>query len=292
MSTYNHFLGVDIGKHTFVSAVYGLKVTKEYENTDAGIEKFYEEHKQELKAGLCVLETTGGYEMELLISLCKKGMAMHRANTRNVKSFIRSYGVAAKTDALDAKALASYGKERHGTLPLFKPISDNMEKLCAFSSRRNDLKKALVAEKNRKHSTRNQEIKDSCDRLIEAITAEIEEADKQISDLIALDANLSKRKEVLQGIPGIGEITANNLLVAMPELGTVRRRQITSLAGLAPRANDSGIRRGYRSTNKGRAGVKPILFMAAMAARRSQSDLGAFYERLIKKGTKKMVALT
>ena len=103
---------------------------------------------------------------------------------------------------------------------------------------------------------------------------------------------LQKKKEVLKTIPGVGEVTANHLLVLLPELGTLNRKQIASLTGLAPIANDSGKFKGYRATGHGRAGIKPILFMAAMAARNSNSSLKSFYNRLVDAGKKKMVALT
>ena len=78
----------------------------------------------------------------------------------------------------------------------------------------------------------------------------------------------------------------------LPELGTLCRRKIAALAGVAPRANDSGKFMGYRRTGYGRNGIKPILFLAAMAARNSKTHLKEFYEKLISNGKKKMVALT
>ena len=98
--------------------------------------------------------------------------------------------------------------------------------------------------------------------------------------------------KVLKTIPGIGEITAQELLALMPELGSLTRRQAASLAGVAPRANESGKFKGYRSTGRGRESVKPSLFLSAMAARNSKSELKTFYENLMKRGKKKMVAVT
>lgn len=97
------------------------------------------------------------------------------------------------------------------------------------------------------------------------------------------DDALKTKQNALLTIPGIGEVTALNLLILLPELGHLNRREIASLCGLAPRANDSG---------HGRDDVKPALFMAAMAARRSKSALGAYYENLTGRGKKPMVALT
>ena len=109
--------------------------------------------------------------------------------------------------------------------------------------------------------------------------------------MIKENSELKSKKNILKSIPGIGEVVANELLASLPELGCVNRKQIASLVGLAPRANDSGKFRGYRSKGYGRSLVKPLLFLSAMAARNSNSSLKAFYDNLIVKGKKKMVGL-
>lgn len=123
MTLYNNFVGVDIGKFSIVVAVHGQKQTKEYNNDASGIKLFIKEHQKYLSKGLCVLETTGGYEMRLVLTLCEAGYSVHRANTRKVKHFIRSLGNSAKTDKLDSKALALYGYERSTRLECFTPQS-------------------------------------------------------------------------------------------------------------------------------------------------------------------------
>lgn len=290
MALYNTFIGIDIGKYNFVVGINGHKSTKTFSNTDEGITLFFKEYNNELKSGLTVLETTGGYEMNLLLKLYGKQFAVHRANTYRVKNFIRSLGNKAKTDILDAKALALYGSERANKLPLFKP-NENAE-LCQLMQRRKDLIQILVAEKNRFQAPTSQYIKDSHEKMINTIYDQIELLDTRINEIISNNQELFKRKEVLKSIVGIGDITANGLLAFMPELGTLDRRKIASLAGLAPKANDSGNKSGYRRVNKGRCGIKPILFTAAMAAIRSHSPMKTFYINLISKGKKKMVCLT
>ena len=292
MSKYHNFIGIDIGKLTFVASLHGNKRTHEYENTSSGINAFLKDFKDHLAHSLVVLETTGGCEMQLLLTLCDKKYSVHRANTRKVKSFIRSFGNGAKTDALDARALAFYGFERHQHLELFVPSSQKAYVLYELVQRRNDLKQMLVAEKNRLQSPKATFIKSSFELIIKALEKEVEKITQKIKELIDSDPVLRIRSETLQTIPGIGEKTAQNLLAFMPELGSLTRRQIASLAGLAPRANDSGKFKGYRHTGMGRQMIKPTLFLAAMAARRSHSSLKAFYERLIANGKKKMVALT
>ncbi len=292
MSLYNNFIGIDIGKFTFVIAIHGNKQSKEYQNNSEGITAFVKDHQNIIVNSLCILEVTGGYELELLTTLHKQDIKVHRANSRKVKNFIRSFGNDAKTDALDAKALAFYGFERANRLELFEPQSTKTIELCELAQRRNDLKHMLVAEKNRLQSPKPDFVKASCKAIIEVILKEMEEINEKINLLISENQLLQAKKDVIKTVPGIGNIVANELLIMLPELGTLDRRKIASLAGLAPKANDSGTLNGYRRVANGRNHVKPILFLAAMAARNSKSALKTFYEKLIAKGKKKMVALT
>lgn len=292
MSFYNNFIGIDIGKFNFVVANYNVKNTTEYENTPTGINTFMSDFKEILKKSLCILETTGGYEMELLLTLCSKKIAVHRANTRKVKNFIRSYGNEAKTDALDAKVLALYGYERHDRLDLYEAATEDAMALYELVMRRNDLKQMIVAEKNRLQGPRVKTVKSSCTNIIKVLSEEIIAITDEINNLINKDKSLKEKKKILMSVPGIGDIISNELLILLPEIGTLNRRQIAALVGVAPKANDSGKYNGYRATGYGRNGIKSSLFLAAMAARNSNTPLKLFYEQLISRGKKKMVALT
>lgn len=293
MTGYTHFIGIDIGKFTFVAHAYGSSDVKNYDNTEEGRGQFLADYEVQLADNsLCILETTGGYEMDLLLTLCHQSYAVHRANTRKVKNFIRSYGNKGKTDALDAKALALYGYERQNTLACYDPSSDRQFLLCELVARRHDLTKILVSEKNRLKAPRMRATKSSCEAMIKAAEEELEKLSNEIGRLIDEDKELKRKQMVLKTIPGIGEKISKDLVVLLPELGQLDRKKIASLVGLAPKANDSGKYRGYRSTGHGREGVKPMLFMAAMAARNSNSRLKVFYEQLIGRGKVKKVALT
>jgi len=289
--SYHNFIGIDIGKFNFVVAVHAQKNIQEYENNLTGINQFLEDYSNILKNGLTIIETTGGYELELLYTLCSNKIAVHRANTSKVKSFIRSYGNSAKTDKLDAKALALYGFERYTKLELFTPASKNVLSLFALLQRRLDLKQMIIAEKNRLKSPGCTLVKKSCQQMLKTVSNQVELIDKQIQDLISSDSLLEAKQKILQTVPGIGKIISSELLILLPELGKLDRRQIASLCGVAPRANDSGNHQGYSRTNKGRKDIKPILFIASMAARNSNTSLKLFYENLIARGKKKMVAL-
>jgi len=292
MRSYNNYIGIDIGKFEFVINTFGSKEVKTYENTEVGIEQFIKETRSTLVEGLSVLEVTGGYEMQLLLRLCEEGFNVHRANTRKVKNFIRSYGNGAKTDKLDAKALALYGCERFKVLPVFTPQSKYAVDLFELVQRRHDLKQMLIAEKNRLKAPRLNVVTSSCEAMVEVLTTQINAITDEIKQKIKAESTLNEKKKILETIPGVGELIASQLLVLMPELGALNRREVASLAGVAPISNDSGRYKGYRATSPGRDKIKPILFMAAMAASKSNSPLRAFYDRLLANGKKKMVAQT
>lgn len=292
MTVYTNFLGIDIGKFNFVVAIHGNKTTSEYENSSIGIAKFIEDNSSILENSLAIIEATGGYELELVYSLVASNYKVHRADSRKVKNFIRSFGNVAKTDALDSKALAKYGYERSAELELFAPADKNNITLFQLVQRRNDLTSILVAEKNRLQGPSGSYIKDSIELMIETISKQIKSITEQIEQIMNSTPKLKQTMETLKLIPGIGNIVAFEILILLPELGKLCRRKIASLAGVAPRSNESGKFYGYRKTGYGRFGIKRILFIAAMAARNSKTHLRDFYEKLIAKGKKKMVALT
>lgn len=292
MSSYNNFMGIDMGKFNFFVAIHGQKVVKEYENTATGIAQFLQDFHSKLPHTFIVLEPTGGYELNLLLMLCEAGFAVHRAHTRKVKHFIRSLGNLAKTDKLDAKHLAWYAFERSSSLDTFKGYSVHAMRLYELTQRRKDLKQMLVAEKNRLTSPRGEFVKLSIETIASILATEIDTVTREIDELIKQNESLTAKKDLLKTIPGIGNLVANDLLVLLPELGQLSRRQIAALVGLAPISKDSGKFNGYRKTGHGREGIKPMLFLAAMAARNSKSHLRTYYENLIARGKNKMVALT
>lgn len=287
---YQNFIGIDISKDTFAAAQYGNNVVEIFSNDLSGFEKFCQHYQKILSDSLIVLETTGGYELSLVRHLQAKQIAVHRANARKVKYFIRSYGRVAKTDKIDAIGLAQYAFERHAKLDIY--VENPQKMLVKLVQRRLDLKQMLVQEKNRLKAPDQQELKESFAFIIDAIKSQIKKIDEDIDELIKSYADFDQRKDVLKTVHGIGPIIAIQLLSLLPELGTLDRKKIASLAGVAPHAYESGKKIGNRTTKGGRPQVKTALFMAAMAAAQSNSELGKFYQKLISAGKKKMVALT
>lgn len=289
---YNNFIGIDIGKNDFVVAIHQQKATFSFSNNIEGISKFISDLRSDLVQSLVILEATGGYEMLVLTSLTKAGFSVHRADSRKVKNFIRSLGGHAKTDAIDAKAIAHYGAERHDRLELYKLAKVAYIELKQLYARRSELSIMLVQEKNRLQSPENEYIKADISDEITSLTERIEKLDDRINSLIEMVVEYKEKKKVLITVPGIGNKTANALIALLPELGSVDGKRMASLCGVAPHPRQSGKSNNYRRTYGGRRELRPVLFLAAMGARRSKSEFGTFYNNLIARGKKGLVALT
>lgn len=291
MQTYLHFIGIDIGKFEVVVASSSDPSISSFPNTPAGFKEFLKDFKPYLKDALVILETTGGYERLFLNGLCNKNIAVHRANTRHVKSFIRSFGIYGKTDAIDAIQLVRYGQERHARLSLYQ-LDVEAEKLKSLVERRMELISMLVAEKNRLGAPAiSPFIAKSCLQMIRLLEAQIASVTEALENAVAANSELTEKKEILKTLPGIGDVLSMLLIVLLPELGKLNRRQIASLGGIAPYPRESGTKCGYRRTFGGRPGVKSLLFLAGMSAARSKSALGERYRKMVNGGKKKMVAL-
>ena len=271
-SLYNNFIGIDIGKSEFVSFLKSNDKTKCYENNRRGFKKFLGDHKDDLANSLVVLETTGGYENACLNFLLDNNYNVHRADTRKVKNFIRSFGQHAKTDNLDAKALSLYGYERHDRLALYQKVDKNHEELKLLVERRQDLKQMLVQEKNRFQAPLNRAIQAGIKTVFTCLEKQINNIEGSINKIIDENKDLSRKREILMTVPGIGPTTAASLLGLLPELGQLNRKQVASLCGVAPYAKQSGEKSAYRRTFGGRRNLRPLLFMAAMGARRKKES--------------------
>lgn len=286
---YQNFIGIDIGKDSFFVALHGQKTVTSFPNSMRGFNSLCKTYCAELSEALCIIETTGGYEVALINHLQANGYTVHRANTRKVKHFIRSYGQLGKSDTIDALALAHYGSERKDSLDIYVPQQHKI--LLKLVQRRLDLKQMLVQEKNRLKAPDQKDLIDSFNAIINAIEDQIKAVDQQIEEIYANNNELREEKNVLKTVPGIGNVIGFELQALLPELGKVNRKQIASLAGVAPHPNESGRKIGYRPTRGGRQEVKSVLFLAAMTAARSKTALGDFYRKLVDSGKKKMVAL-
>jgi len=285
----NRFIGCDVGKTEIVVFDQSTGRLQSIANQSEAIEAF--------AAGLdetcfLVCEATGGYESLLLDALVRAGRAVHRADARKVKAFIRSFGILGKSDAIDARALASYASERQASVPLWQPPEPDRRALQALVLTRRDLVASRTAWLGRRAAPGVHHANEVIDAVIATFDEQIAIIERRIEVLIETCQPLARDNAVLRSIPGIGPKTAAALIALMPELGSLDRRKAAALAGLAPHPRQSGSANLYRRVRGGRPDVKRTLFMAALAARNTKSDLAAFFLRLVQAGKKPILAIT
>lgn len=272
------YVGVDVSKNQLDVAANN-NVTFSASNDEKGLSKLLKWLKKR-KPTLIVIEATGGYELFAHITLAEK-YPVSLVNPRQVRNFAKSMNLLAKTDKLDAHVLCMFG-ERVQPEPSPKP-DEKMIELASLVRRRRQLVAARAAEKNRMELAKGS-VKESIERIIDLLTAEIDEIQRQLSDLIDNSPELKAKVEHLRQVPGIAEIVASSLITELPELGTLNRREIAALLGVAAFNMDSGKFQGKRCIWGGRSGPRSMLYMAALSAKQFNPVIKKYYERLISKG--------
>jgi transposase len=228
-----------------------------------------------------VVESTGGYERALVQKLAEVGLPIVVANPRRVRSFGEGMGFLAKTDAIDARLLALFGEKAQ---PPIRPILQGTDRLLAdLVARRRQLISMIVAEKNR-YDTAPRAVRRTIDPVLRTLSKLVRDLEQQIDTTLYRDAERAELLALLQTVPGVGPGVARTLLIDLPELGHLGRREIASLVGVAPFARDSGTMRGVRRVRGGRASVRTVLYLAAMTASRFNPPLTELYQRLRKAG--------
>jgi transposase len=241
---------------------------------------------------LMVCEATGGYERALLEAAARLGLPAHRADALRVKRYIASLGGAAKTDDIDAAWLTRYGEERGAELARWTPATAEEDELACLVRHRRRLVDARTETKNRRAAPLCGPIAAILDDEIAFFAEQIRRIDAAIAELTARQQRIAERLRRLRRLTGFGPVVATTLVALMPELGALSRRQAAALAGLAPHPNDSGKRSGRRRTGPGRSDLKPLLFMAALAAVKNDPRCRDFADRLALAGKPKRLILT
>ncbi|HYS15061.1 MAG TPA: transposase [Burkholderiaceae bacterium] len=247
-----------------------------------------------LQAGvdLVVVEASGGYERGLVLALQAAGILVARINPRQGRDFAKSLGLLAKTDRLDARGLRDFADvlARHPERQKFITalVDEQREVLSGLMTRRRQLVDMRVAETNRLEHAGPRATK-SIRSVMKLLDRQLAEIDRDIDE--HLDCHFKAQRKLLDSVKGVGAVTVLTLLASLPELGTLGRKQIAKLVGLAPLADDSGKRRGVRRISGGRAPVRAALYMATLSAMRYNPAIAAFYKRLLAAGKPKKVAM-
>lgn len=276
MTIHPDVVGIDVSKHhldVFDAALdRGERIANQAEQIQALAARWVGQGR------FVVFEATGRYDMILRRALDAAAIAYARVNPAQARDFARAAGFLAKTDAVDARMLATLGlalKPRPAP-----PLDQTRERLTLLHKRRDQLVGMRQQERTRRAEIDDADLADDLDRHLAWLDHAVADFDRRIADLIAAEPDLRQTKALVQSIPGVGPVTAATLMALVPELGQRSPKAIAALAGLAPFNHDSGKQRGQRAIRGGRKRVRDALYMAAVSASRSNSRFKTAYRAL------------
>jgi transposase len=238
---------------------------------------------------LVVLEATGGFEITVAAALASANLPVAVVNPRQIRDFARATGRLAKTDALDAEAIARFA-ERIRPEPRQLADAESLS-LGELVARRRQVVEMIGMETNRQHQARNPRVQRMLKATLKTLSAQLAELDHEIDDTVRRSPIWRAADDLLTSVPGIGDVTAHTLIADLPELGQLDRRRVAALVGVAPINRDSGQMRGKRTIAGGRAEVRNALYMATLAAIRWNPVINKHYHGLVDRGRPKKVAL-
>jgi transposase len=288
MSTPQIFVGIDVAKAQLDIALRPTGERWTISNEDTSIAALVTQ-LQTVSPTLIVLEATGGFQRAVVAALAAAGLPVVVANPRQTRDFAKATGQLAKTDALDARALAHFADAVRPTpRPLPAPQTEDLRALLA---RRRQLIAMRTAEQNRRGNV-SPRLRADIEAHIAWLNHRVAALDDDLDTTLRASPVWRERETLYRSVPGIGSVCARTLVLDLPELGTLSRQRIAALVGVAPFNRDSGTLRGTRTTWGGRAHVRATLYMSTLVAVRYNPALKAFYARLCTAGKAKKVALT
>jgi transposase len=284
----NPYVGIDVAKAMLDVAIGSDGEVVRVENDEAGIARLNEQLR-EIRPTLVVLEATGGYESLVAGALVGNGLAVAVVNPRQVRDFAKAKGILAKTDRIDARVLAQFAEAmRPEPRPL--PTAEAKE-LDEFLRRRRQIVDMLTMEKNRLSIAATDRMKKSLKKHIDWLEEALRRANDDIDTAIRNSPAWREQEDLLRSVPGVGPVSARTMLAELPELGTLNRKKIAALVGVAPLNRDSGTMQGTRTCWGGRAPVRQVLYMATISAVRCNAVLRRVYLALRARGKKHKVAI-
>lgn len=279
-------IGIDVSKDVLDVCSSAAEAWRA-ENTSEGIEALVARLKAHAIERI-ILEATGGYEAALVAQLAAAGLPVIVVNPRQVRDFAKATARLAKTDAIDAQVLVRFGQ---AVKPEVRALKDEQTlQLEAVLTRRRQLVAMLVSEKTRLHTAApvvRRELKEH----IAWLQRRIKQIDRDLTGLLRASPVWRERENLLGKVQGVGTQTILSLCASLPELGRLNRRQLAALVGVAPFNCDSGSMRGKRRCWGGRAELRAVLYMATVAALRCNPVIRSFFDRLVKLGKPKKLAL-
>ncbi len=282
------YVGVDVAKARLDVALRPTDDRWEIFHDQKGVAKLVSQ-LEALDPAMVLLEATGGLELSLVAALAAAALPVVVVNPRQVRDFARATGKLAKTDSLDAAILAHFAE---AVQPPVRPLRDaDTQALNSLAARRHQVMAMRVSEKNRL-SAAAPDIRSRIEAHIAWLEQELDDLDKTLKQTLRGSPIWQEKDDLLRSVPGVGPQLSLALLAYLPELGTLDRRQIAALVGVAPYNRDSGTLRGKRTVWGGRGRVRAALYMGALVASRHNPVITDLYQRLLAAGKPKKLALT
>lgn len=282
------YVGIDVCKDRLDVGFWPSGKTFSEPNDAKGIARLVKRLSKR-EPSLVVLESTGRLEVPVALELGEAGVPYRIVNPRQVRDFAKALGQLAKTDRIDSIVLARWA-ESAKLEP--KPLPDaERRELRALVMRRLQLIETKVAEENRLKSELVPKVRKSLKDSIAWLERQIKKLDNDLDRMVKNSPTFSDLNDLIQSVPGIGPNTANMIIACLPEMGTLNRRSVAALVGVAPLNRDSGKTQGRRFCWGGRAEVRAALYMAALVASRYNPVIKAIYLRLRAKGKPAKIAL-
>lgn len=285
MGTY---VGIDVSKDRLDVHLLPQDEAFAVERNGRGLAALVERLKPLLPT-LIAVEATGGFESTTAAALAGAGLPLAIINPAQIRHYAQALGKRAKTDPIDAKVIARFAAD---IKPEARALPDEMTQLLAdLVARRRQIVEMIQAERQREKRITVKRLKKSIVRLVAALEKELSELDREIDDTVRGSPIWREKEDLLASVPGVGQKTARTLIAELPELGSLSRKTIASLAGLAPYTRQSGRWKGKSMIGGGRKTVRSALFIAAMVASRYNPVLKHFYDRLVAAGKPKLLSI-
>ena len=305
-------LGIDVSKKNLDIFDSHSKKHRQFPNTAGGIDKmaqqiysFKANDADNSQAVLCsdeqvpdqqastrqaIIESTGVYHRLVHQKLEEVGFKVCIVNPYKTRCFAKSAGFLAKTDKVDAKMLCAYGQKVEClATPYGSSSKKELESLVHYRDALQEDRKRLINQKEMNPASTI--VKDLIIKQTEEVEQYIKQIEKRIAELLKTDKDFQKKAKILESTPGVGRGTTAALLCYLPELGSLNRKQVAALVGVAPMVCDSGTMRGHAMIKGGRGKLRKALYMPILTCIVYNPILKAFYQNLIQKGKPAKVAL-
>lgn len=283
------YIGVDVAKDKLDIFISDTNQFLTIPNNKTNINKFIKSYLSKILNPLIVCESTGGWERIMLLHLTKSNIAFNVAHATKIYHYAKSKGILAKTDKLDAKTIASFAISEQ--LPASNMVDEVQVELKDLVMRKVQLKNNLCSELQRQRKHLSKAVQNSIDRTVYFYKKELLKLDKQINKIFDSSQQYIADNRIIKSMKGVGGVTAETMIVLLPELGKVNKRQIAALVGVAPYNNDSGRKSGRRRIKGGRMEIRNVLYMAALSSIRYNPIMKKYYHQLLERQKIKKIAV-